>query len=503
MAVADVVRGAADYLIWQHEQVPPPPPDPEWARCAADRAYFIRTAVQIYDSATEGWIPFTLWPAQEQVLGVLATERLTVILKARQLGQTYLALAFILHAMIFTPAQSVLLFSRRQEESWALLERLKSMAARLPPGLRPPVARDSAATWELSNGSVARAFPLTAGDSYTATLAFLDEADLPDDSEQRALMEAVKPTIEKGRMILLSKVDKRKPDSLFKRIYRAAKAGTTGWAAVFLPWWSRPDRTPAWYAAERADTLATTGAEDDLWANYPATDAEALAPRALDKRLPAAWLLPCYVEEAPLPPALWPVGLGTLPGLRVYRLPVYGRRYVGGADPATGAGPRSDESAVVIGDALSGEEVASWTGVAEPTVFAATVAALARVYAGAGVLVERNNRAFGVLDWLAEHAPDVPLLPGDDGKVGWLSSSTGKVRLYDTLADSLRTQDATVHTERIKDQLASIERATLLAPPGAHDDEADAYALMHAARRAPPPDSAAVQWGRYSIGRSS
>ena len=102
--------------------------------------------MQIYEAETEAWIPFTLWPAQREVLATLTVERLVVLLKARQLGMTWLVLAYILHAMIFRPAQSVLLFSRRQVDAHSLLGpfRLKGMAVRLPPALRPVVVTDSA-----------------------------------------------------------------------------------------------------------------------------------------------------------------------------------------------------------------------------------------------------------------------------------------------------------------------------------------------------------------------
>jgi len=60
----------------------------------------------------------------------------------------------------------------------------------------PTAEPDAARTWALANGSVARAFPTNAGDSYTATLAIVDEADLVPDLDR--LMRSVKPTIDAG-----------------------------------------------------------------------------------------------------------------------------------------------------------------------------------------------------------------------------------------------------------------------------------------------------------------
>src|SRR5262249_59157206 len=89
-----------------------------------------------------------------------------------------------------------------------------------------------------------------------------------------------------------------------------------------------------------ADVVHRTGAVDDLHEQYPATDAEALAPRALDKRLAPAWLHQCYAPVPPLDPGrqhVWPVP-PALPGLVVYRVLRAAAReaFAIGADAAAG-----------------------------------------------------------------------------------------------------------------------------------------------------------------------
>src|SRR5262249_5174545 len=142
------------------------------------------------------------------------------------------------------------------------------------------------------------AFPTTAGDSYTATLAIVDEADLVPDLDR--LLRAVKPTIDGGGwLILVSRADKSRPQSPFKHIYATAKGEVTPWTPVFLPWSARPDRDQAWYELQKTDSERRTGSLDFLHEQYPATDAEALAPRALDKRIAPQWLQQCYQERVP------------------------------------------------------------------------------------------------------------------------------------------------------------------------------------------------------------
>jgi hypothetical protein len=287
-------------------------------------------------------------------------------------------------------------------------------------------------------------------------------------------MRAVKPTIDAGgRMVLLSRADKSKPQSAFKRVYRAARQGRTGWVPVFLPWFARPDRTAEWYAAQKADVLHRTGALDDLHEQYPATDAEALAPRTLDKRIAPAWLHQCYQEREPLSDL--PPGAPSIPGLEVYALPDPSRSYALGADPAEG-NPTSDDSALAVVDVETGEEVAALSGRFQPAVLGAHIDEVARWYNGARVLVERNNHGHAVLLWLRDNS-EVRLASGHDGNTGWLSNTKGKAILFDACADAFREQRAELHSFGTFTQLASIEGSSLRAPEGEPDDRADAHAL--------------------------
>ncbi len=52
-------------------------------------------------------VPFTLWEGQISVLKAFLTNRLLIILKARQLGLTWLALAYAVWRMVFFPGYQV------------------------------------------------------------------------------------------------------------------------------------------------------------------------------------------------------------------------------------------------------------------------------------------------------------------------------------------------------------------------------------------------------------
>lgn len=453
----------------------------EVRKCRQSVVYFIDTYCQVLSESENAWVPFRLWPAQEPVLDTLEGERQIVILKARQLGFTWVVLGYVLWLILFRPIATVLLFSKRDDEAVELLDlRLKEMHRRLPSWLQVAAGKtDGKHDWLLANGSRVKAFPTTGGRSYTGSFVLVDEADFVPDLN--VLLNAVKPTVDAGgKLVLLSTADKSRPQSLFKRIYRAAKAGENTYRPIFHGWRARPDRDDAWYERQSRDCLANTGSLDDLHQEYPATDEEALAPRSLDKRIAPEWVRQCYRERTPL--AKLPPGAPSIPDLTVYNLPVGGRAYVVGADPAEG-NPTSDESALAVLDALTGEEVATLAGRIQPTTLAQHLDAVGRWYNGASVLVERNNHGHAVLLWLESESP-LPLLIGHDGRTGWLSSVKGKAILYGACADAFRHRETILHSFATLTQLQSIEGSTLRAPQGEHDDRADAYALALVAARA-------------------
>jgi hypothetical protein len=463
----------------------------EWLKCSKSAAYFIYNYCQIYDATEGDWIPFHLWPEQVAVLQALVAHPLNVILKARQLGQTWLVLCFVLWKMLFKPAFTALLFSRRENEAIVLLgkQRLRGIYSRLPKWMRvKQILQDASHEWALSNGSIAYGFPTTAGDSYTASFAFVDEADLLPDLD--SLMNAVKPTIDGGGgMCLLSRADKTTPNSLFKRTYRAAKAGKSPWNAIFLPWSVRPERDAAWYATQKADILTRTGSLDDLYQQYPATDDEALAPPQLDRRIPYAWIMKCFRET----PVITDHGYN-LPFLELFTPLNIGHQYMIGADPAEG-NPTSDPSVASVVDRNTLEEVCVLDGKVEPKVFAGYLVSLSKIFRGAPLMVERNNHGHAVILALEEiYNFRNRLLCGEDRRVGWQTTSKSKELMYSNGADVLRDGRAIIHCPTTKTQLSLIEGSTLKAPEGEHDDHAVAYMLSLTSAAASPVGAFAVNY---------
>lgn len=456
----------------------------EFLRCRASPHYFIHNYVHIYDATEASWIPFELWPLQAEALYKILDERLVIILKARQLGMTWLVLAYILYKMIFYPEVTALVFSRRDDEATYLLDRMRNMYKRLPRWMQARnVLISNAHIWSLSNGSIAYGFPTTAGDSYTATIAVVDEADLVPDLDK--LMNAVKPTIDGGgEMILLSRSNKDNPGSPFKRMYVAARDGKSPWKSVFLPWHARPSRTREWYEQQADDILTRTGSLDDLYQQYPEEDVDALRARVLDKRVPPEWLDRNYIRTDPTEEIHFSGGV-----LEIYEKPDWKKKYIVGADPAEG-NPTSDDSSMHVMD-TDGNEVAKMSGKIQPVPFAITIAEVCTYYNNAPVLVERNNHGHAVIGYLTE-STGITVLTGHDGGYGWHTTQKAKALMWTIVVEALRDNEIKIRSESTHTQIASIEGAKLKAPDGMNDDEAVSYALTVVAYKGGPDQT--VSW---------
>lgn len=359
-----------------------PPSDPEalglwlakdFERCQRDIFYFTSNYGRVKDN-DGAWHQFVLWESQRPAMRAFDTHRLVAALKARQLGVTWMCLHKMLQRGVFHSGSVQLIFSKGEREAKENLSKLRAAYHGLPPHLKTEFCDDeSAHELKLPSGSTWKSFPTSAGDSYTAACALVDEADLIADLE--SLLSSVKPTIDNGGSLwLVSRSDKehkKGPDSPFKRIYRAARDGQNNYFPVFLPWSAHPGRDQAWYEAQCRDALATERGMDFVHENYPATPEQSLAPGQSNKRIPIEWLDRCCQIERPMAlETLYDVpggSIASLPGLRVYRVPHAARRYVAGCLP-DGQLVESEAGQVAIETVAVGDRLIDADGQPTPVV---------------------------------------------------------------------------------------------------------------------------------------
>ena len=98
--------------------------------------------------------------------------------------------------------------------------------------------------------------------------------------------------------------------------------------------------------------------------------------------------------------------------------------------------PNLDDSAAVVLDHITLQQVAVVAERIEPTVMAGYVALLARYFNGAAVLVEQNGQWGGAcITHLKDEYQDVRLLRGPKGDVGFNTTANTKIDLYQRVSD--------------------------------------------------------------------
>ena len=167
-------------------------------------------------------IPFIMWPHLKETVDIILRDRLVIILKARQIGISWLLAAYALWTASYHPGALVMVLSKGQEEASDLLDKIKFIHRQLPPELQQGVGKSNEHEMAFpSIDSSIVALPSTehAGRSKAVTLVFHEYLS--------ANFAAVKPTIDAGgQMITASTVNKRKVNSLFKQLYRGAEVSS-------------------------------------------------------------------------------------------------------------------------------------------------------------------------------------------------------------------------------------------------------------------------------------
>lgn len=281
----------------------------ERRRASVDVHYFtqayghVRAPVDGDDEAGGPPVPFTFWPRvddavrtavgaadQAGVLEAFLEHLRIVVLKARQLGLTSLALHYGYWLQALNPATpSALILGLSQDGGYAskLLQRIREINELLPPFLRGVEDRETAGSkseFEIVGRGRTVSLPGTpsAPRSYpSVTLAICDEWAFVRNGQAGPTMRAILPAAR--QVIAISSGDGGPDDEgwhqYFARLYVKARAGENEWTPIFLPDATRPGRTRAWREQQR-DTFDT---EEEFLSEHPETDDDALIGAGRDR----------------------------------------------------------------------------------------------------------------------------------------------------------------------------------------------------------------------------
>jgi hypothetical protein len=223
------------------------------------------------------------WHWHREILDSWLVQILSLELKARQIGITWLAALLALWLMLFRPGTRVLILSVNEEEAKKVVARIWSMYKSLPHYMRdhavvtkPARGGDPSQEIELTHAddrkSTILALPATekAGHGETAALVILDEYSRQDFAA--SIWKGVTPVIDGGgKAIVISTANGVHNEltgegNYFHYLWQYALS--LGIVRRFLSWRRHPDRDEAWRA-----TRPMKGA--DLAEQYPDSADEA------------------------------------------------------------------------------------------------------------------------------------------------------------------------------------------------------------------------------------
>lgn len=444
-------------------------PQVEYLRCAQDPWYFITQYGWVQDRA-KGDIPFEAWTHLELLVRLIEQEDRLVILKARQLGVTWVFVGLALWYGLFQPNANVVVFSKTGREAVKFGTRVKFMYSKLPEFLQLPMGKSNEDLITFpAMGSELNFLPPAPGTgrSESASLVILDEWAFQEYAEEN--LTAILPIVEYGKLVGISTANGMV--NTFAETYFKAKAGANSFKPVFFPWNMRPGRTAEWVKEQGRDMPGFMVHQE-----YPLFEAEAFVASGN-----------CLFDVATLRDM--PVKTGDPRGIaEIWHPPADGRRYGAGIDTAW-AGKDGDWSVLNIVDEF-GQQAAKIKTHMPLEDFAEQAFRLLEHYGfpkvaievqGQGLLVHKvfTDKVWGSGSQKKQY-PKSRIYHRSKNQPGWNTTKRNRDTMLGDLEIGIRNGDITIHSADTIEELLSFGRNAKNDKWEAltgHDDEVISMAL--------------------------
>jgi hypothetical protein len=445
------------------------------------------------DSQNKKTIRFIPWDFQREVGKLMQDETLLQILKARQLGVTWVACGFGLWTAIFQNNANILLLSHKEDLAKGLLWRIRFMLDRLPSWMVPPVANSNLRMIEFDNKdddplkrfqSKIQALPATeeAGRSETATLVIADEWAFHPYAETN--FAAIEPTFGAGgKFFGISTANGL--GNFFHRTWMDAEAGKNGFRPYFLSYDKHPDRQAEnWYEDKKRKWV---GDPKEFQQEYPRTPLEAfVATGGCIFDLEGLQYVADQLTREPLSSqelAMRNADLAAAQEERPYvfkfwSTPRTGQRFIISADPA-GGGQNGDFSAAYIFEVVTGEMFGSIHARLEPDEFAGILTHIASIFNNALIIPERNLHGYAVIAMLQNNYGYANIYKHEDKQLGWPTNVKTKPLMEGILQRRIKEKDLTCYDVNfVQEAQAYIRQGNKTgASDGMHDDRVIALGI--------------------------
>jgi len=356
----------------------------QYIQCATDPAYFMKKYCMI-QHPIKGKIPFDLYPFQEKTVSEFQSERMNVILKARQLGISTLTAGYALWMMTFHKDKNILVIATKQDVAKNLVTKVRVMHANLPSWLKQPCVEDNKLNLRYMNGSQIKAVSSgpEAARSEALSLLILDEAAFIDRIDQ--IWTASQATLTTGgQCIALST-----PNGVgnwFHRTWVDAEEGRGMFNPIKLHWTVHPERNDDW-RKEQDTLLGPSGAAQECDCDFLTSGTGVIDAVLLEKLRKEQCKDP--VEKRGIDGNMW-----------VWEPPNYNKDYIVCAD--VGRGDSADYSAFHVIELESLTQVAEYKGRINTKDFGNMLVSVATEYNDALLIVENNNIGWATIQQIID-----------------------------------------------------------------------------------------------------
>jgi hypothetical protein len=345
----------------------------EWAKCAADPIYFIKTYVKIVH-VDRGIIPFELYPFQERIINAYVNNRKVICKIGRQQGKTQTTAAFFLWFIIFHDVKLVGIMANKAAVAREILSRIQFSYEGLPFWMQPGVKEWNKGSIELSNGSgiITAATSPNAIRGFSVSALYIDETAFIPPNIAEEFFTSVFPTISSGKDTRIYLSSTPKGLNHYHKMWVEAEQGTNGFFPVAAEWHENPSRDEKW----RLDQLQTLGElkyNQEVLCQFMGSSKTLLNGATL---MALTTVPPIFIKDK----------------LEYFKQPVKGRNYVITVD--TSRGRHLDFSALTVIDitSLPYEVVATYKdNEISPESYPHLIYTIAKSYNDAYVLIEVND----------------------------------------------------------------------------------------------------------------
>lgn len=354
----------------------------EYIKCARDPVYFITNYIKIVH-VDHGFVPFTLWDFQQDIINLASKERFVICKLPRQVGKTTTIAAFILHSVLFNEHYSVAILAHKAEQSREILGRIQLAYEALPKWLQQGIIKWNEGSVELENGSSISASS-TASSALRGTsqnLIYLDEFAFVPNHIQEEFFASVYPTISSGKTTKVIITSTPKGLNLFYKLWADSEKGRNEYKRIEVHWSDVPGRDENW----KQTTIKNTS-EEQFRQEF---ECEFLGSTST------------LISGAKLRTLSYSEPIKDNNDLKIYQEPEENRLYVIVVD--TSRGVEGDYSAFKVFDTteLPYKDVATYrNNLIDPMLYPQIILPVAKHYNNAYVLVETNDVGQQVADIL-------------------------------------------------------------------------------------------------------